>query len=232
MYKLQGPGPIIAGRPFEKEELQSLARTYIDAMRAVQPRGPYCLGGMCDGVQIAQQMILELEATGEEVGLFVIFDTWVLENSQVRALWALDYYIRKMKMLRHLPPAERFMMVRKALSRRSQSIARTSHDPSNGRSNGQENGHGWQKAYWPGHDFQEPQFRAPVLLFKRPKQPYIYVRDRQMGWGTRSRGGVEICEVDCRHYEMLRPPYVRYTAARLHARLSEINRRAHSQVVA
>jgi len=230
MYKLQGPGPMIAGRPFEKEELQNLARAYIDAMRTVQPRGPYCFGGMCDGVQIAQQMVLELEAAGEEVALFVIFDTWVLENTQVRVLWALDYYLQKMKALRHLPSEQRFRIVRKALRRRSQSITGFSQGQSNGQGNG--NARAWQKAYWPGQDFQQPQFHAPILLFKRPKQPYLYVRDRQMGWGSRSRGGVEICEIDCRHYEMLRPPYVRLTAARLHAQLDEINSKVNSKRVA
>ncbi len=30
--------------------------------------------------------------------------------------------------------------------------------------------------YWPVDDFQAPRFRAPVLLFKRPRQPYYYIR--------------------------------------------------------
>ena len=83
-YKLQGSGPLPVGRPYQDKELRTLAAEYIAALRSVQPRGPYCLGGMCEGVQIAQEMILQLEAQAEEVGFFAIFDTWVMENSQVR----------------------------------------------------------------------------------------------------------------------------------------------------
>src|SRR6202008_2843793 len=75
VYKSQSPSQPVWGRPYEKEELRALAREYVAAMRMVQPQGPYCMGGMCDGVLIAQEMILELELQGEEVALFVIFDT-------------------------------------------------------------------------------------------------------------------------------------------------------------
>src|SRR5207302_515575 len=90
-YKLQANVPLVGDRPFTKEELQGLAKEYIAAMRAVQPQGPYCFGGMCEGVQIAEQIVLDLEAQGLEVGLFVILDTWVLQNSQVPWLWHIHY---------------------------------------------------------------------------------------------------------------------------------------------
>ena len=56
--------------------------------------------------------------------------------------------------------------------------------------------------------------------------------DPQMGWGERSTGGIEICEVDCGHYEMLRQPHVRLIADRLTARLQEINERIKARGVA
>src|SRR6185369_3361855 len=74
ILKLQMSGPVVRGRPLNREEIEKLGRTYIAAMKAVQPKGPYCLGAMCGGVVIAQEMILQLEAEGEEVGLFTIFD--------------------------------------------------------------------------------------------------------------------------------------------------------------
>jgi acetoacetyl-CoA synthetase len=209
VYKLQGPGTLVAGRPFDKEELRHLAQEYIAAMRTVQPYGPFCLGGMCDGVQIAQQMIIELESQGEEVSLFAIFDTWVLENSQDRRLWAVDYYWNRLRSFHHLPAKQQFATLTRALKRR---IVR--HGTSET---------AWNRAYWPGQDFQPPRFRAPVLLFKRPRQPFYYVRDPQMGWGTRSMSGVEVCEVDCRHFDFLRPPYVQRIGEKLQARLRQIN---------
>jgi thioesterase domain-containing protein len=170
---------------------------------------------MCDGVLIAQEMILELESQGEEVGFFAILDTWVLENSQIRPLWAVDYYLYRLRTFPKLRLDEQLSALRRVVQR----LARRNRSP---RSE-------WPETYWPGENFQPPRFRAPVVLFKRPRQPYYYVRDPHMGWGDRSTGGIEICEVDCGHYEMLRQPYVRLIAEKLTARLREVNERIRSR---
>ena len=41
--------------------------------------------------------MLSLEAQGEEVGLFAIFDTWVLQHSQRRWLWKIHYYGQRLR---------------------------------------------------------------------------------------------------------------------------------------
>ncbi len=208
-YKLQASSPVVWGRPFTSDELQALATQYVAAMRSAQPHGPYCLGAMCEGVLIAQQMILQLEAEGEEVGLFTIFDTWVLENSQIRSLWAIDYYMQRFRNFRALSRDEQFATMRRVFKRT------TARSDTN-------SGSGWNRAYWPDKDFQPPRFRAPVLLFKRPRQPFFYVRDPQMGWGSRSMGNVETRELNCGHYEMLREPYVRLVGQTLGNRMEAI----------
>jgi thioesterase domain-containing protein len=213
VYKLQGPRPRIWDRPFEKDELRTLAREYVTAMRTVQPHGPFCLGGMCEGVLIAQQMILELESQGEEVALFAIFDTWVLENSQIRPLWRIDYYLQRVREFPELSLKKQLAILRRTVKRWA------SRNPSR---------NPWPQVYWPGDDFETPRFRAPVLLFKRPRQPFYYVRDPKMGWGARSTGEVEICEVNCGHFEMLREPHVRVLGERLVERLRAINQAGQS----
>ncbi len=65
----------------------------------------------------------------------------------------------------------------------------------------------WRETYWP-ENFIPARFRAPVILFKRPKQQFYYINDPQMGWGRRSEGGVEIHEIDFHHQEILREPHV------------------------
>lgn len=207
-YKLQSPGPWIWERPLEQAEVRTLAERNIRAMQTVQPHGPYCLGGMCDGVRIAQEMIVQLESRGEEVALFAILDTWVLENSQVRMLWSMNYYRERLRMFRHLPLSQKLATLQRTFERL---VGR--------------NGSGmtrWAQAYWPDESFHPPQFRAPVLLFKRPRQPFYYVRDLEMGWGARSTGGVEVCEVRCGHFQILRQPHVGVIADRLSARLQKI----------
>jgi thioesterase domain-containing protein len=161
---------------------------------------------MCEGVLIGQQMILELEARGEEVELFTIFDTWVLENTQIRPLWAINYYRERLQGLWSSSMREQLAILWKTVRRWfSQS------PPANGS--------GWKETYWPSEGFAAPRFKAPVLLFKRPRQPFYYIRDPQMGWGARSTGGVEICEINCGHTEVLREPYVRIIGQILATRL-------------
>ena len=212
VYKIQMPGPAIGTTPIENDELRSVAREYVAAMLNAQPDGPYCLGGMCAGVHIAQHIIMELEAQGKEVALFAIFDTWVWENSQIRPLWMLEYYRQRLRGLPHLSAGELLKVAGKVL-RRSLKQKRSERSE-------------WQKFYWPGKEFQAPRFEAPIQLFKRPRQPYFYARDPLMGWGERSAGGIEICEVDCGHSEILRQPFVQSIARRLSEKLLEVNARA------
>jgi thioesterase domain-containing protein len=216
MYKLQAPDPIVRGRPLNPEETRALAKNYIAGMKAAQPHGPYCLGAMCGGVVIAQEMVLQLEAQGEEIVFFAIFDTWVLENSQVRFLWAIDYYLERFRSFRASPLLEKYDTVRRFFNL---SAALSEPDPLTG----------WKGVYWPDEDFKPPQFRAPVLLFKRPRQPYFYIRDPYMGWASRSTSGVTICEIDCGHVEMLREPFVQMVGSTLEKRLQSAAQQRETQ---
>jgi len=91
-YKIQGTGPAMRDRPYTSREFEQLADEYIQALRRVQPHGPYYLGGMCEGARIAFDIARILDAQGEKVAFLGIFDTWVVENSQRRFLWYLHYY--------------------------------------------------------------------------------------------------------------------------------------------
>lgn len=214
VYKIQGFAPVLDGsRPYTQREMQDLTQDYVAAIRSVQSHGPYCLGGLCDGTHIAEQIVLSLEAQGEEVGVFAIFDTWVLQHSQVRWLWKVDYYRRRLREIKPKRLAERLTSY-KALAENKVNLllgkqaARTD----------------WQQTYWP-EDFSPPRFHAPVLLFKRPKQLFYYINDPEMGWGRRSESGVEIHEIDFHHREILREPHVRQFGVELAKCISRISRR-------
>ena len=49
--------------------IEEMASIYIEAMRAVQPEGPYFLGGWSVGGVVAFEMARQLEAQGEQVAL-------------------------------------------------------------------------------------------------------------------------------------------------------------------
>ena len=54
--------------------VESLAIRYIQAMRGVQPHGPYLLGGYSMGGSVALEMAQQLRTAGEQVALLAIFD--------------------------------------------------------------------------------------------------------------------------------------------------------------
>jgi len=217
VYKIQGHAPLVRQRPYTDEEMRQLSREYIAAMRSVQPDGPYCLGGMCDGTHISERIVLDLEAQGAEVGLFAIFDTWVLQHSQRRWLWKLDYYQRRLKELRTKSLSERLWTFKRAASNKVDRLA-----------GGEQGRKDWRQAYWP-ENFTPPRFHAPVLLFKRPKQQFYYINDPQMGWGKRSAGGVEIHEIDFHHLEILREPHVGVFGETIVARMEQLDPQSEKQ---
>jgi amino acid adenylation domain-containing protein len=205
LYRIQGPGARLKGRSYTKAEFENLAAEYIDAMKTVQPQGPYYLGGMCEGARIAFDMARILEARGEEVGLLAIFDTWVLENSQVRFLWKIDYYSGRLKRFKALPAAEKRKFLRQWFKKRVKQLPQAP----------QPEGSDWPTMYWPGKDFVPEKFGRRITLFKIPKQPFFYVRDPLMGWGTRTRADVDLHVVESKHGFFMREPYVRDLARKL-----------------
>jgi len=205
LYRIQGPGARIKQRSYSRTEFEGLAAEYIKAMKTIQPHGPYYLGGMCEGARIAFDMARLLEAQNEEVAFLAIFDTWVLENSQIRLLWKVDYYWTRLKQFKGLS----FERKRKYVVGWFQRRVKPAPKPvSTG-------GTPWRTAYWPAKDFVPAKFGGKITVFKNPKQAYFYVRDPLMGWGTRTTVGVDLHEVNTKHGFFMREPYVRELAEKL-----------------
>lgn len=72
-YGFQHPG--LDGKSGPYTTYPKMAELYIEAMREVQPRGPYCIGGWSFGGTIAYEMACQLAAAGEEVALLALFDS-------------------------------------------------------------------------------------------------------------------------------------------------------------
>jgi amino acid adenylation domain-containing protein len=78
---LSADQPVYGFRPrwIEGRELYSSveeeARDYLKELRAVQPHGPYLLGGYCLSGLVAFEMATQLLAQGEEIALLALIDT-------------------------------------------------------------------------------------------------------------------------------------------------------------
>jgi non-ribosomal peptide synthetase component F/thioesterase domain-containing protein/acyl carrier protein len=52
------------------------ASLYLDAMRSIQPQGPYYIGGWCAAGPLVVETARQILASGESVGYLVLFDSW------------------------------------------------------------------------------------------------------------------------------------------------------------
>ena len=54
--------------------LEAIAAGHVEALRAVQPKGPYLLGGFCGGASVAFEMAQQLQAQGERVNALAMIE--------------------------------------------------------------------------------------------------------------------------------------------------------------
>ncbi|MFN7920290.1 MAG: AMP-binding protein [Bryobacteraceae bacterium] len=85
--------------------VRDLAIRNIEAMREVQPHGPYAISGYCFGGLVAWEMASLLEQAGERVSILVLvecyFDGWLREQSAARrASVVFEHAVRRA--LRHV----------------------------------------------------------------------------------------------------------------------------------
>ncbi len=73
-YGLQARG--VDGSLPPHETFEEMASDYIDAIRSVQPHGPYCLGGYSAGGVVAFEMARQLIENGEQVAFLAYIDTF------------------------------------------------------------------------------------------------------------------------------------------------------------
>ncbi len=85
----------------EPATLEAMAGRYAGAVRGIQPRGPYRLGGWSTGGVIAFELARQLEQAGEEIELLALIDAYApghpravggggLDEAAARALFARD----------------------------------------------------------------------------------------------------------------------------------------------
>jgi acyl-CoA synthetase (AMP-forming)/AMP-acid ligase II len=80
--------------------IAAMAAAYVEGVRAVQPRGPYRVGGFCVGATVAIEMARALEEAGESVSLVVV-DPRLPRPDDVRyRLWLAGRRAAQMRSIR------------------------------------------------------------------------------------------------------------------------------------
>jgi thioesterase domain-containing protein len=252
-YGLQPPG--IDGEQPPATSIEEMAAHYVEAIRAVQPDGPYYLGGWSFGALVADEMARQLDAIGQEVALLAAIDSPAPGvkpslGGSVRALiemlgrgfWP---YLREYASLRRSVreredgsrPAERrggLANLRALASSQSfleaalvAAVARARSRPDSGSA----------PALGPMFEVLAASNRAVVTYLPRTFAGRVTVfrtrehrreagGDGTWGWGKLARGGVAVRWVPGTHMTLLREPYVATLADRLSQALDQASRRA------
>jgi amino acid adenylation domain-containing protein len=70
-------------------EITAMASDYVEAIRSVQPTGPYLLAGWSMGGVIAYEMASQLQKQGERIALLALFDATAPAGAQTEFKWSV-----------------------------------------------------------------------------------------------------------------------------------------------
>jgi amino acid adenylation domain-containing protein len=233
VYGLQAPGLDGArnGEGASDADLSRMAAEYVAAIRKVQPRGPYFLGGWSMGGVVAFEMACQLRESGEEVALLALLDSvpsngdgalaesgedellrfFLLDQARTQGRPAPDFETG----LADLPPGERLERlmgrareagllkadVRPEQVRRLLAVYKTNLLAFSG----------YRPRLYPG---RVTLFRPDVIEPELRESP-------ANGWEPFSSQAVDLQAVTGDHYTMLAPPHVQGLAQALAERLRE-----------
>jgi amino acid adenylation domain-containing protein len=187
--------------------VEEMAAHYIEAMQAVQPQGPYFLGGWSFGGLVAFEMAQQLQAKGEEVSLLALMDTSALtdEESQeedddfswdgLLAFWK-DLLVKDdSPILGISPDLDETQIERLVQLFKSHILAANSYSP-------------------------QP-YDGRVTLFLSENGEAADSEDLTLGWERLANKGVDIHWIPGDHYNMVNKPNVGILASKLRACLEE-----------
>ncbi len=198
-FGLQLPDPV-PGRKLPST-VEAMASRFLPEILAVEPTGPYLLGGYSFGGLVAFELARQLTAAGREVGLVAMIDAW--GQGYPRQLFALLRAWDHLRAIASLPAGSRLAYVRERLARKY----RRKHERSGvAISQPFENiNHRVREIYQP-----EP-YSGQIVIFRaaeRPILPGVRFDDPALGWGPLALGGIQIRTVPGDHITLLHPPHV------------------------
>ncbi|MCY2932360.1 MAG: amino acid adenylation domain-containing protein, partial [Planctomycetota bacterium] len=207
-------------------DIEALADHYVAQVRAIQPEGPYMLGGYSVGGVIAYETACRLQRQGQRVAALVLFDAWCPPHGLSARLnrlvrWRIIRYARTFlrlpgrDKLAYLLNAFRPRARRELLQRAAGRVYVNDEDP--------------VARYWrPFHAAYKAACRRYVpgpfagrpVQFLCSKEPMELIDPRRL-WGRVASAGLALCRIRGDHRVMLQAPLVQAVADELNAILAE-----------
>jgi thioesterase domain-containing protein/acyl carrier protein len=219
-YGLQARGHTIGQAAID--DLKEMAACYLEAIRRVQSRGPYHLGGWSFGGLVAFEMAQQLHAIGESLGLVALLDTQA-ETEQVEFDVATlitqnvsEYIPISVEELRSKEVDDQLTQVVDLAKQRNllppdfaREDARRYVDV--------------YRAHWnAGQRYVPRVYPGKLTLFRASDKPEEFIRrNPTRGWDKLALGGVDVIPVPGSHYTMVRNPNAEILAERLRSCLQQ-----------
>ncbi|MFP2960203.1 amino acid adenylation domain-containing protein [Myxococcus sp. 1LA] len=212
-YAFQAPG--LEGEQSPLETVEAMAARYVEALREVQPSGPYRLAGWSLGGVIAFEMARQMEQQGEPVEQLTLIDAYAFDQrpaEPVDAAWIAARFAEFTAQLLGLPAPEQVADAR-ALDEAGILDRLLDQGRSTGvlpQGVGAEQLHALYRVYennlralW---RYAPGRYGGRLTLVRASETQVPTGTDG--GWAALAEGGVAVHEVPGDHHSILRPPAV------------------------
>jgi thioesterase domain-containing protein len=166
--------------------LEDIAAHFVERIRAVQPQGPYLVGGACEGGIVAFEVAQQLRRGGHEIGLLLIWETLAPNYYRNRAL------LRVVQQLRAL--VQTGAIFRLGRAELAQLFRHERVEYSIFRSLG---------------TYRPRPYHGPVTIIRATEQPARF-RDQTVGWKDLVPDGLETRVVPGNHASYIRQHFVTF----------------------
>jgi len=218
-YGLQPIG--LDGKETPHTRIQDMAAHYLREIRAIQPEGPYYIGGVCLGGVVAFEMSQQLYAAGQEVDLLLLIDAGFPgkpKHMVERVQWnggltaVADYYLGEV-LLRS--PKERASYVSTRIGNVGRRLVHAFQPNGNSNPYGAEMSHleeviehVKQANTLAGNSYVPEYYPGKITFLWCSDTPLRSYRDRRMAWSQVAGGGLEVHAIPGNHLTMVDYPHV------------------------
>ncbi|MFN3874150.1 MAG: alpha/beta fold hydrolase, partial [Ignavibacterium sp.] len=222
VYGLQARG--LNGENHIHRSIEEMAADYINAIKSVQPKGPYNIGGYCMGGTVAFEIAQKLKSSGEVVHNVFLLETYntclldpvEIENNRIKEkIQNLKFHFDNIK---NIKGKDRINFIQ---SKARTAIKRTSARISKIKSSifSQTNDTASDHIILTLRDVNDkaqaeyvPELFNGKVVLLRPKVSFSTEPDPEFGWREFVSGELKIYNLDVAPRGMLTEPFVKQTA--------------------
>jgi amino acid adenylation domain-containing protein len=221
-YGLQSKG--LDGKQPPNRTVPEMAAQYVEAIRRLQPQGPYFLAGWSFGGKIAFEMARLLHADGQEVGLLALIDS---VNAPPPAAHEQGGPIRhasrrlriQLGAMRRLSPGQWIAHFGKKAAVAARWAAQRIRERAEERSIPEP-----LRVINAANDVADrvyvgAEYEGGAILFRGSSRIAGDSPDPSLGWASAVRGGLEIVDVPGDHFSLVEEPHAQVLARELAARI-------------